>query len=96
MSADDTRALELYRLALSLVEAKGARVSVGQATLQEYRTDVLIVRHHPALGWLEVWATGKVLGVRRHNQSPHVTRYKPGPWETEIEAAGEARIEERK
>jgi len=96
ISADDTRALELYQLALSLVEAKGARVSVGQATLQEYRTDVLIVRHHPSLGWLEVWATGKVLAVRRHNQSPHVTRYKPGPWEEEIEAAGRARLEERK
>jgi hypothetical protein len=96
VSADDTRALELYRLALSLVEAKGARVSVGQTALQEYRDDVFIVRHHPALGWLEVWAVGKVLAVRCHNQSPRVTRYRPGPWETEIEAAGKARIRERK
>jgi len=95
ISADDIRALELYQLALSLVEARGERVSVGQTALQEYRTDVLIVRHHPALGWLEVWAVGKVLAVRRHNQSPQVTRYRPGPWETEIEAAGKARIGER-
>ena len=53
----------------------------------EYRAGSLIVRYQPTAGSLEVWSNGKVLGVKRYNDTLHVTRYRPGPWEQELEKA---------
>jgi len=83
----DARALQLYELALSLVEAQGAFVAVGLTRLKEHRAGSLLVRYQPTLGWLEVWAAGKVLSVKRQNETFRVTRYRPGYWEEELEAA---------
>jgi hypothetical protein len=79
----DARALQLYELALSQVEARGSCITVGLTRLKEYRAGSLIVRYQPTLGWLEVWANGKVLSVKRQNDTFRVTRYRPGYWEEE-------------
>ena len=84
---DDARALQLYELALSQVEARGSFITVGLTRLKEYRAGSLLVRYQPTLGWLEVWAAGKVLSVKRQNDTFRVTRYRPGYWEEELEAA---------
>jgi hypothetical protein len=81
---DDAHALEIYKIALSLVEAKGHLVSVGLTRLKEYRIKSFIVRYEPASGWLEVWSVGKVLSVKRHNDGLQVYRYRPGNWELEL------------
>ncbi len=47
---DDARALQLYELASSLAEAKGAFITVGLLTFKEYRAGSLIVRFQPAIG----------------------------------------------
>jgi hypothetical protein len=83
----DARALQLYELALSLVEAQGAFVAVGLTRLKEHRAGSLLVRYQPTPGWLEVWAAGKVLSVKRQNETLRVTRYRPGHWEEELEVA---------
>jgi hypothetical protein len=83
----DARALQLYELALSQVQARGSCITVGLTRLKEYRAGSLIVRYQPTLGWLEVWAAGKVLSVKRQNDTFRVTRYRPGYWEEELEAA---------
>ncbi len=84
---DDARALQLYERAMALVGAKGTFVSIGLTSLKEYRAGSLIVRCQPTAGSLEVWFNGKVLGVKRQNDMLHVTRYRPGRWEQELEAA---------
>jgi hypothetical protein len=88
---DDDRALQLYALALSLVETEGRSVTVGLTSVREYRAGSLLVRYEPTLGWLEVWTAGKVLGVKRRGETVRVTRYRPGPWEEELEAADRSR-----
>jgi hypothetical protein len=81
---DDAHALEMYKIALSLVETKGDLVTVGLTRLKEYRIESFIVRYQPASGWLEVWSVGKVLSVKRHNDTLRVYRYRPGHWELEL------------
>ena len=44
----DERALELYRLALSLVEAEGRFVPVGLVTTKEYRGESLGITWLPS------------------------------------------------
>ena len=87
---DDARALEMYEIALSLVEARGVLVTVGLTSPKEYRVESLIVRYQPTPGWLEVWSVGKVLSVKRHNDVLRVHRYRPGPWEQELIAAAQS------
>ncbi len=84
---DEPRALQLYERAMALVGAKGAFITIGLTRLMEYRAGSLIVRYQPTAGSLEVWFSGKVLGVKRHNDTLHVTSYRPGPWEQELEKA---------
>jgi hypothetical protein len=72
---------------VALVGAKGACITTDLTRLMEYRAGSLIVRYHPTPGSLEVWFNGRVLGVKHQNDTLHVTRYRPGPWEQELEAA---------
>jgi hypothetical protein len=55
LTDDDKRALERYRLALSLVEAKGRFVTIGAMTFKEYRSGKLSVVLLPKSGNLDVW-----------------------------------------
>ena len=84
---DAPRALELYERAVTLVGAKGAFITAGTTKLMEYRAGSLIVRYEPTPGSLEVWFNGKVLRVKCRNDTLHVIRYRPGPWEQELEEA---------
>ena len=77
----DERALELYRLALSLVEAEGRFVPVGLVTTKEYRGESLGITWLPSSGHLDVWHRRKVLTVNIHKGSARVTHYIPGDWE---------------
>jgi hypothetical protein len=83
----DERALELYRLALSLVETKGRFVPVGLVVTKEYRVESLGITWLPSSGHLDVWHRRKVLTVNFHKGSAHVTHYIPGEWEEKLEAA---------
>ena len=87
MTNDNERALELYRLALSLVEAKGAFISVGQTRLKEFRSAGLIIHYMPSSGHLDVWNRRKVLTVNRRDGKLMVTQYTPGEWEAALEHA---------
>jgi hypothetical protein len=82
----DVRALELYRLARSVVE-KGRFVSVGILTYQEYKLGELSIRHWPSTGHLEVWHKRKVLSVNREHGQLMVRHYVPGEWEKVIQDA---------
>jgi len=86
-TAGEVRALHLYELALALVEARGTLVTVGLTKLRELRTGSLLLRYQPAPASLEVWSAGKVLSVRGQDEALRVTRYRPGNWERELEAA---------
>ena len=89
--AEAPRALQLYEKAVALVGAKGAFITIGSTRLMEYRAGSLIVRYQATQGWLEVWCGGKVLSVKRNDDTLRVTRYRPGPWEQELEAAAKNR-----
>jgi hypothetical protein len=89
ISTNDIRALELYELALSLVEAKGTPVS--GSTLVEYRAGNLTIHYSAKTGHLEVWHLRKVLTVKRLPRSLMVTHFTPGEWENELEAAAGAK-----
>jgi hypothetical protein len=82
---DEARALQLYRLASSLAEAKGARITVGLVRFKEYRAGFLIARVQPAIGRLDVWSVRNVLSVKHLDGQLHVVRYVPGPWDKEPE-----------
>jgi hypothetical protein len=84
---DDARPLQIYELALSLVQAKGGLVTVGATTLWEYRGRILIIHYMPRSGHLDVWYRRKVLTINRWKGSLQVTHYGPGDWEQELEAA---------
>jgi len=84
---DEKRALDLYELALSLVEAKGVPVTVGTTTLREYRGGTLIIHYMPRSGHMDVWYRRKVLTINRWKGSLQVTHYGRGDWEEELEAA---------
>lgn len=86
-TAGEVRALHLYELALALVEARGTLVTVGLTKLRELRSGSLLLRYQPAPASLEVWSAGKVLSVRGQDEALRVTRYRPGDWERELEAA---------
>ena len=73
----DKRALELYRLALSLVEAKGRFVPIGLVTTKEYRGESLGITYLPSSGHLDVWHRRKVLTINFLKGSPHVTHTFP-------------------
>jgi hypothetical protein len=87
----DKRALELYRLALSLVEAEGRFVPVGMVTTKEYRVESLGITWLPSSGHLDVWHRHKVLTVNIHKGSARATYYIPGDWEEELEEAAKLR-----
>jgi hypothetical protein len=89
IATDDIRALELYELALSLVEAKGT--PVAGSTLVECRAGKLTIHHSVKTGHLEVWHLRKVLTVKRLPRSLKVTHYTPGEWEDDLEAATRAK-----
>ena len=77
--------MELYRLALALVDAEGRFVPVGLVTTKEYRGESLGVTWLPSSGHLDVWHRRKVLTVNIHKGSARVTHYIPGDWEQELE-----------
>lgn len=85
ISTNDIRALELYELALSLVEAKGT--PTAWSTLKDYRVGNLTIHYSVKTGHLEVWHLRKVLTVKRLPRSLKVGHYTPGEWEDELEAA---------
>ena len=85
--AGEIRALEIYELALRLVEARGVGHTIGTTSLREYRTETLTIHYLPELGHLDVWARHKVLTINRWRGSLEVTRYVAGEdWEDELEA----------
>jgi hypothetical protein len=59
---NDVRALELYELARSVVEAKGRVVTVGVLAYKEYRQGELGIRFWPSTRHLEIWQKRIVLG----------------------------------
>ena len=81
----DVRALELYELARSVVEAKGRVVTVGVLAYKEYRQGELSIRFWPSTRHLEVWQKRKVLVVNYEYGQLKVRRYVPGEWEAELE-----------
>jgi hypothetical protein len=80
------RALELYRLALKVVEAKGRFVSVGLVAYKEYRGQNFGITYLPSTQHLDVWHRRKVLAVNRQQGELRVVSYWPGEWEDELEA----------
>jgi hypothetical protein len=81
---DEARALRLYKVAVALVEAQGAFVSIGKTTLREYRGAGLIIHYMPRTGHLDVWDRRKVLLVECLNGALRVNRYTPGDWESAL------------
>jgi hypothetical protein len=86
-TSDAIHALEMYALALSLVEAKGALVPLGKEKVMEYRVGHLTIHYLPKSGHLDIWRRRKVLMIDRWGGRLQVTRYVPGYWEDELEAA---------
>jgi hypothetical protein len=86
-TSDAIHALEMYELALSLVQAKGAPVPVGRGTVMECRVGHLTIHYLPKSGHLDLWRRRKVLTIDRWGERLKVTRYVPGYWEDELEAA---------
>jgi hypothetical protein len=83
---DGERAVELYRLALSVVEQKGRFIAFGLTTYREYRGDRLSIRYLPSTGHMDVYARRKLLTVNRQQGELRVVYYAPGEWETELES----------
>jgi hypothetical protein len=81
----DNRAFELYRLALTLVEAKGVNITVGLTSMKEYRGEGLTIRHMPSLARLDVWYRRKALAIDRQHGQMRVYLYMPGEWEDVLE-----------
>jgi hypothetical protein len=84
---DEKRALELYELALSVVEAKGVIVAVGLTPYREYRAGTLTIIYLPTSGHLDVWFRRKVLTINRRDETLKVDYYSPGEWEEQLEEA---------
>ena len=85
----DVRALELYELARSVVDAKGRVVSVGVLAYKEHRQEELTIRFWPSTRHLEIWQKRKVLVVNYEYGRLTVRRYVPGEWEAELEDVAE-------
>ena len=81
----DVRALELYELARSVVEAKGRFVSVGVLPYKECKLDDLSIRFWPSTRHLEVWRKRKLLAVNHEYGQLTVRRYVPGDWEAMVQ-----------
>ena len=81
----DVRALELYELAQSVLDAKGRFVGVGVLAYKEYRQEHLSIRYWPSTGHIEVWHKRKVLAVNREHGQLKVRHYAPGQWELVLE-----------
>ena len=84
---EEDHALELYRQAVSVVEAKGRSVTVGLLTYREFRGNKLSIRYFPSSGTLELWHKRKVLVVHRREGKPRMVRYVTGQWESLLEQA---------
>ena len=84
---DDAYALELYMMAVSVIEAKGAFISVGVTRLKEFRNGTLTIHYMPRTGHIDVWSGRKVFSVRRLKDGLRVAQYAPGEWEEELERA---------
>ena len=85
---DKIRALRMYELALSVVEAKGTPVTLGLSTYKEYRAGDMTIHYLPKAGHTSVWFHHKVLGVNRAGGGTlGVTHYVAGDWEDQLEAA---------
>ena len=84
---DEKRALEMYELALPLVEARGVLVTLGVTTFKEYRAGNLIIHYLPSLGRLNVWYRRKVLTIDKLGGNLLVTHYLSGDWEDQLEMA---------
>jgi hypothetical protein len=84
---DEKRALELYELALSVVEAKGVVVAVGSTPYREYRAGTLTIIYLPTSGHMDVWYRRKVLTINRRGETYKVENYSPGEWEEQLEEA---------
>jgi hypothetical protein len=87
ISVNDARALELYRLALSVVEANGRSVAVGLSAYKEYRGGDLSIIYFPRSSHLDVWHRRKVLTINRRAGSLRVIHYNRGEWEEELQQA---------
>ena len=87
LTTDEKRALQLYELGLSVVQARGVSVTIGTTKLTEYRAGSLIVRYLPSHDWLDVWCIRKVLTVKRWRDHREVVRYISGSWEQQLETA---------
>ena len=87
-SSETKRALNLYELALSLVETTGVPITLGVTTIKEYRTEVLTIHYLPRSGHLDVWHRRKVLTIDRWRGPPEVTHYVRGEdWEDALKEA---------
>jgi hypothetical protein len=86
----DVRALELYELARSIVEAKGRFVSVGVLPYKEYKLDELSIRFWPSTRHLEVWQKRKLLAVNYEYGQLTARRYVPGDWEVMLQDVAES------
>ena len=86
LTPDQIRALEMYQLALSLVEADGVPLALGVTPFKEYRTETLTIHYLPKWGHMEVWSGRKVVTIERYGGNLRVIRYSPGEWEDELEA----------
>lgn len=80
---DEKRPLELYELALSVVEAKGVVVAVGSTPYREYRAGTLTIIYLAKSSHLDVWYRRKVLTINRRGETLKVENYTPGEWEDE-------------
>jgi uncharacterized protein YfaT (DUF1175 family) len=83
---NDAHSLELYMMAVSLVEGNGTLITIGVTTLREYRSGSLIIHYKPSTGHIDVWSRRKVFSVTRFQDGLRVIQYTPGEWETELEA----------
>ena len=84
--------MDLYKLALDLVETKGAFISVGLTRLKEFRAGSLTIHHMPATGHLDVWYRRKVLAIDCRQGKLKVSHYVPGEdWEEELENVAKAK-----
>ena len=84
---DDAYALDLYMMAVAVVEAKGTIITVGLTTLREHRAGTLIIHYMPSTGHLDIWYRRKVFTVNRRKGELRVEFYAPGDWESELEEA---------
>jgi hypothetical protein len=84
---NDSRAMELYRMAVSVVESKGQHITIGLTTLREYRYGNLIIHYRPSTGHIDVWFRRKVFSINRFKDGLRVAHFTQGASESELELA---------